>query len=87
MDTPIPDDVRRPGADLGVQPLASLMAERGLKPADLVKASREQITHKMVARAQKGRRLTAKTMEKVQRAFEQATDSACQRRELFNYKP
>ncbi len=82
-----PDDVRPKLANLGEQPLARLMTERGLKAADLVKASDEQLTHKMVTRAVKGRRLTANTMSKVQRAFERATDSTHERCELFNYKP
>ena len=64
------DDVAR---DLGEQPLARLMAERGLFPRDLVAASDEQITHKMVARAMKGRRLTANTMGKVRRAWNRAS--------------
>ncbi|MDA1267024.1 MAG: hypothetical protein O2816_18240 [Planctomycetota bacterium] len=73
--------------DLGEQPLARLMRARELKPADLVVASKEQITHKMVARAMKGRRLTANTMDKVQRAWQQATQEECARSALFNYKP
>lgn len=76
-----------PLRDLGEQPLAKLMAERGLKAADLVEASTEQITHKMVARAMKGRRLTAKTMDKVHRAWNLATGAEEPRKALFNYKP
>lgn len=73
--------------DLGEQPLAGLMAERGLKPADLVAASGEQLTHKMVARALRGRRLTANTMGKVQRAWNLATRNEQAATELFNYEP
>ena len=73
--------------DLGEQPLAGLMAERGLKPADLVAASGEQLTHKMVARALRGRRLTANTMGKVQRAWNLAAQSEHAATELFNYEP
>ncbi len=73
--------------DLGEQPLARLMAERDLRPADLVAASDEQITHKMVTRALKGRRLTANTMGKVVRAWEKISGNAVQQGELFNYKP
>ena len=54
MDT----EPEAPGRDLGVQPLAALMEKHGLKPTDLVGASTEQLTHKRVARACKGRRLT-----------------------------
>ena len=44
--------------NLGEQPIAKLMDELLLKPADLVRASTEHITHKMVSRACKGRWLT-----------------------------
>ena len=44
--------------DLGEQPIVQVMAEYGLKASDLVAISTEQITHKMVSRACKGRRLT-----------------------------
>lgn len=73
--------------NLGEQPLAALMAARGLQPKDLVAASSEQLTHKMVSRAMKGRRLTANTMDKVVRAWNAATGSEAERGELFNYVP
>jgi hypothetical protein len=63
------------------------MAERGWKPSDLVDASQEQLTHKMVARAMKGRRLTANTMGKVQRAWERLAEGPCRRSDLFDYLP
>ena len=85
MTDPTRDDGNE--RNLGEQPLARLMAERGLKPSDLVAASTEQITHKMVTRALKGRRLTANTMDKVHRAWNRA--AACDHTEadLFNYEP
>ncbi len=73
--------------DLGEQPLARLMSARNLKPADLVAASPEQLTFKMVTRAMKGRRLTANTMGKVHRAWNLATSSELPRSELFTYEP
>ena len=76
-----------PLRDLGEQPLARLMAERGLKPSDLVQASDEQITHKMVTRAMKGRRLTANTMGKIERAWKAASKTDDGREALFNYAP
>lgn len=75
------------GRDLGEQPLARRMAARGLRPRDLVAASEEQLTHKMVTRAMKGRRLTANTMGKVRRAWNRATGSAHAASELFDYEP
>ncbi len=73
--------------DLGEQPLAGLMAEHGLEPKHLVAASTEQLTHKMVTRALKGRRLTRKSMDKVQRAWNSAAGTEHGRAELFSYEP
>lgn len=73
--------------DLGEQPIARLMAEQGLEPADLVAASSEQLTYKMVARAMKGRRLTANTMGKVLRAWNLAAKAEHGQADLFGYKP
>lgn len=72
--------------DLGEQPIAQLMLEHGLKAHDLVAASTEQITHKMVARACKGRRLTRNTQGKVLRAFNLATGKRFSLDDLFNYQ-
>ena len=73
--------------DLDAQPLAQLMTDKNLKPKDLVEASTEQLTHKMVARALKGRRLTANTMGKVHRAWNLASGGTDEQSDLFNYKP
>ncbi|MEL6428864.1 MAG: hypothetical protein AAFU73_03715 [Planctomycetota bacterium] len=75
-------DVER---NLGEQPLAARMAERDLKPADLVAASTEQITHKMVTRGMKGRRLTPNTMGKVVRAYAAAAGESAVASDLFDY--
>jgi hypothetical protein len=71
--------------DLGEQPIAALLAELGLKSHDLVAASTEQITHKMVARACKGRRLTPNVQRKILNALNRATGSAYTLPQLFNY--
>jgi len=71
--------------NLGPQPLAEIMAEHQLKAHDLVAASTEQITHKMVARACKGRRLTPNVQAKIQNALNAATEKHYTRRDLFNY--
>lgn len=71
--------------NLGPQPIALLMAEHSLKPQDLVKASTEQITHKMVARACKGRWLTARVRLKICNALNSATGRSYKVAELFNY--
>lgn len=73
--------------DLGLQPIAALMAEHGLTPHDLVVASTEQVTHKMVQRAMKGRRLTGNVMSKIRRALNGATQGSYELADLFNYRP
>ncbi|MFT4540014.1 MAG: hypothetical protein ACI841_000775 [Planctomycetota bacterium] len=76
-----------PIRDLGEQPLTEMMKARDLLPKDLVEASSEQITHKMVSRAMKGRRLTARTMNKVMRAWNRAAEADDGIERLFNYTP
>lgn len=76
------DDIER---TMGPQPIADLMEQFQLKPHDLVAASTEQLTHKMVARAMKGRRLTINTRGIVQRAMNRATGKIWPQSQLFNY--
>lgn len=71
--------------DLGEQPIVKIMAELGLKPHDLVSASTEQITHKMVAKAIKGRRLTPRVQRKVLNALNKAAAKEYSLQDLFNY--
>lgn len=71
--------------NLGIQPIATIMSEAGLKPHDLVSASDQQITHKMVTRACKGRRLTINTQIKVLNALNNATGKSYGLKEVFNY--
>jgi len=75
------------GRDLGPQPLLGILAKHGLSATDLVRASDEQLTHKMVARAVQGRRLTANTMGKVVRALNRRAESAYVSNQLFTYAP
>jgi hypothetical protein len=62
-----------------------LLARHELSATDLVRASREQLTHKMVARAVKGRRLSGHVMEKVLRALNAAAQAEYRVEELFTY--
>lgn len=71
--------------NLGTQPIAAILEELQLTPHALVEASTEQLTHKMVSRAVKGRRLTTNTKGKVIRALEAATGRKFPASELFNY--
>ncbi|MCF7837379.1 MAG: hypothetical protein K9N49_02000 [Candidatus Marinimicrobia bacterium] len=72
--------------NLGPQPLAKLLAERGLKPADLVAAVPVGLTFKMLARACKGRRLTRHAQTTVLTAFNRAAGTNLALRELFTYE-
>lgn len=77
------DDIER---DLGPQPIAELMQRHGLKAHDLVAASTAQLTHKMVARACKGRRLTSNVQGKVLAALNAAAGADYGLADLFTYR-
>ena len=72
--------------DLGEQPLSKIMVELGLKSHEIVEASDEQMTHKMVARAMKGRRLTPNVQHKILNALNKVTEKNYSLKDLFNYK-
>ncbi|MGJ8673935.1 hypothetical protein [Rubritalea sp.] len=55
--------------DLGPQPLDTMMDAWDMSNNQMVDVSTEQLTHKQIQRARKGRRLTLKMMQKVTRAF------------------
>ncbi len=71
--------------NLGAQPIAQIMADLGLRGGDLVANSTEQITHKMVSRACKGRRLTSRVQLKIRNALSQSTGEKYSIPDLFNY--
>ena len=71
--------------DLGEQPMAKIMAKHGFKSHALVINSTEQITHKMVARAVKGRRLNLKIQYRLLNALNKASGKQYILKELFNY--
>ena len=70
---------------MGEQPLAARMRERGLSNHDLVAASARPITHKLVMRAARGRRLTIHSKELVLAAFNRATGGSYRVSDLFDY--
>jgi len=76
------DDLER---NLGPQPIAEVMARHGLKAHDLVTASTQQLTHKMISRACKGRRLTPNVQTKVLHAVNAATGKNYTLGDLFRY--
>jgi hypothetical protein len=61
------------------------MERHGLVAHDLVACSTDQITHKMVARAAKGRRLTPNVKRKILNALVKAANKSYTIEELFNY--
>lgn len=71
--------------NLGEQPIAAILREHGLKPHDVVVASPAEMTHKMVSRACKGRRLTPNVRTKVLAAVNRATGRNHTLSDLFNY--
>ena len=71
--------------NFGPQPIAKIMDDKGLKSHDLVEASTEQITHKMVSRACKGRKLTPKVKLKMQNALNNAAGGQYKLKDIFNY--
>jgi hypothetical protein len=73
------------GYDFGPQPIAGIMEKRKLKPHDLVEASTEQLTHKMVSRACKGRKLSRRVQLKVRNALNTIMEANYSLKDLFTY--
>ena len=71
--------------NLGEQPIARILIEHNLNPDDLVSASTENITYKMIARACKGRRLTPHVQKKICNALNSASGKVFTAKNLFNY--
>lgn len=71
--------------NLGEQPISRIMAAGELKPHDLVAHSDEQLTHKMVTRAMKGRRLTSHAQSKVRNALNNVIGKDYSLKDLFTY--
>lgn len=71
--------------NLGEQPITGVLRELDLKANDLVSASADQITHKMVARACKGRRLTPNVKSKILNALSACTGKTFTKADLFTY--
>ena len=69
----------------GVQPVDALMEAWGLSNHDLVDASPEQLTHKQVQRARKGRQLTLAMMMKMARSLNIAVWYRLKKEERASY--
>jgi hypothetical protein len=84
--TPEPSSETPGKYDLGLQPIDMLMTSLGIKDADLVKASTQQLTFKMVQKARKGRRLTRRVQWKIFNAFRTLKpDQKYALKDFFNY--
>jgi hypothetical protein len=71
--------------DFGEQPLARILAENNLSSEDLVNASTEQVTYKMVSRACKGRKLSPHVQQKICNAVNKASGKSFSTKDLFTY--
>ncbi len=71
--------------NLGEQPIAKIMQEQELSAKDLVKVSTEQLTHKKIANAIKGRRLTVNVKLKIRNALNKIEENDYSLEDLFNY--
>lgn len=72
--------------EAGPQPLDALMAEAGMRNHDLVASSAEGLTHKQVAKARRGRKVTLRLQRKLLAAWNAARGEERQIGELFNYR-
>lgn len=71
--------------EYGPQPIAELLEKHNLKAHDLVAASTEQITHKMVSRACKGRKLSRRVQFKLVNALNTAAEQNYTLKDCFTY--
>ena len=90
MSNPDPGTGRAESRDFGIQPLDRFLEEAGIANHELVDASTEQLTHKQVQKARRGRRITPNIRGKIRRALVAVLDHRGEPRdvvdtELFNY--
>lgn len=85
-----PDSANEPlsGMNAGLQPLDAIMERQGWTNHDLVVRSVEELTHKVVQKGRKGRRLTRRAQQKILLAVNRAAAEGTQYtlEELFNYR-
>lgn len=73
--------------DHGPQPLDALMTRWGVTNHQLVDVSDEQLNHKQVQRARKGRQLTLHLMQKVMRTLNTAILASLPKEERETFVP
>ncbi|MBR4125107.1 MAG: hypothetical protein IKR13_02795 [Victivallales bacterium] len=71
--------------EYGLQPLATILTERNITNHQVVAASTEQLTHKMMAKACRGRYLSSKVRQKILRAVNKVTGEEFRLSDLFTY--
>lgn len=78
------------GMEMGPQPLDALMSRLAIDNHALVAASTDHLTHKMVAKGRRGRRLTLNVQDKICRALNSVLNQRSQEpvaaRQLFTYR-
>ena len=71
--------------NLGEQPITLILSELNLGSKELVSASTDSITFKIINRACKGRRLTPRIQTKICNALNNCCDKEFSIKDLFNY--
>lgn len=71
--------------EFGPQPIDQLLDKLEISNRQLVLASTEQVTHKMVGKARRGRWLSNKVRQKIMRAINKASGENFNSKDLFNY--
>lgn len=82
-DNPIDENDSR---EYGLQPLAALLDAKHVSNHQVVEASTEQLTHKMMAKACRGRFLSVKIRLKILRAVNALLKAEYSLPDLFNYR-
>lgn len=73
--------------DHGPQPFDGLMVRWGITNHELVEVSDEQLNHKQVQKARKGRQLTLHLMQKLMRALNQAVSEKLPKEQQASFLP
>lgn len=73
--------------DHGLQPLDGLMVRWNLANHELVEVSTEQLNHKQVQKARKGRQLTLSLMQKLMRTVNEAIVAKLPKEQRPNFVP
>ena len=72
--------------ECGIQPLDALLVKLELSNSDLVEASTQQLTHKMVQKGRKGRRISLNIQMKILAALQALKpEQKLTLQDLFNY--